>query len=65
MIIFTPQAKINGASGLNFFIMYKNMGPGKWIPVYKSEIKKSLGADNFIWNQVQIGSTDLCRDNVE
>ena len=45
MVIFTPTAKLQGASGLNFFIIYKNLGPGKWIPVYKSEIKKSLGGE--------------------
>jgi len=50
MVIFTPHAKLPGSSGLNFFIMYQMISPGKWIPIYKSEIKKSVGAENYVWN---------------
>lgn len=50
MIIFTPHAKLPNSGGLCFFIIYQNISPGKWIPVYKSEIKKSLGAENYAWN---------------
>jgi hypothetical protein len=40
MVIFSPQVKELGSSSLCFFILYRNISPGKWTPVYKSEIKK-------------------------
>ena len=50
MIIFNPEAKLPNTSGLNFFILYKNLSKGQWIPVYKSEIKKAAGTGVFKWN---------------
>ena len=45
-------------------MIYRQIAPGKFTPVYKSEIKRpESGA--FKWNQVQIGSTDLCKDEIE
>ena len=63
MVIFNPAAKFN-ESGLCFFIIYRNLAPGKYNPIYKSEIKKPE-AGEFKWNQVQVGATDLCKDDVE
>lgn len=42
LVIFAPQARIN-ESGLAFFLIYREHGPGKFIPVYKSEVKKPEG----------------------
>jgi len=63
IVIFNPVAGLP-ESGLCFFIIYRNLAPGKYTPVYKSEIKRpEQGA--FKWNQVQIGATDLCKDEIE
>ena len=63
-MIFTPSALLSESSGLYFFIIYKENAPSVYLPVYKSETKKPTG-DKMMWNQVQIGSTDLCKDDVE
>ena len=63
MIIFNPVATLND-SNLCFFIIYRNIAPGKYTPIYKSEIKRPDGG-RFKWNQVQVGATDLCKDNIE
>ena len=34
----------------------------KYVPVYKSETKKAAAGGLMKWNQVQIGTSDLCRD---
>lgn len=41
MIMFKPEATISNTSDQNFFIIYKFIGPNQFVPVYKSEIKKS------------------------
>ena len=43
LIMFNPVAQNLNSSGLNFFIIYKWMGPNHYIPVYKSEIRKADG----------------------
>ena len=48
--IFDPQASLPESS-LCFFILYRNIAPGKYTPVYKSEIKRPEGGA-FKWNQV-------------
>lgn len=50
IIIFNPHASLP-ESGLCFFIIYRNIAPGKYTPVYKSEIKRPEGGA-FKWNQV-------------
>jgi len=50
MVKFTPEATLNKTSGLNFFIIYKNLGPNNWLPVYKSEIKQALSGSKYKWN---------------
>ena len=63
IVIFNPVANLP-ENDVCFFIIYKNLAPGKYTPVYKSEIKRpEQGA--FRWNQVQIGATDLCKDEIE
>ncbi len=42
MIIFNPVATLP-ESGLCFFIIYRNIAPGKYNPIYKSEIKRPEG----------------------
>lgn len=49
MVIFNPVAKGLNSSSLCFFIIYRFIAPGKYTPIYKSEIKKPVsGAYN--WN---------------
>ena len=38
-IIFNPVAELSDSS-LCFFIIYRLLSPGKYTPVYKSEIKR-------------------------
>ena len=64
MVIFNPEVKGLKSSSLCFFIIYRNITPGKFTPIYKSEIKQPSN-DAYQWNQVQVGSTDLCKDNIE
>ena len=61
--MFNPVATLP-ESNLCFFIIYRNLAPGKYTPIYKSEIKRPEGGA-FKWNQVQIGATDLCKDEIE
>ena len=63
IVIANPVATLS-ESGLCFFIIYRNIAPGKFTPIYKSEIKRPEGGA-FKWNQLQIGATDLCRDEIE
>ena len=62
--IFNPIAAGMQESGLCFFIILRNIAPSQWTPVYKSEIKR-LENGAFRWNQVQRGSTDICKDDIE
>ena len=63
IVLFTPQAQLKDQN-LNFFIIYTQISLGKFTPVYKSEVRRSQGGKHS-FNQVQIGTTDLCKDNVE
>ena len=50
IVIFDPVGTLSD-SGLCFFIIYRNIAPGKYTPIYKSEIKRPEGGA-FKWNQV-------------
>ena len=63
IVIFNPICQLPD-SGLCFFIIYRQLSPGKYTPVYKSEIKNQQ-AGGYRCNQVQIGATDLCGDDIE
>jgi len=64
-VMFMPEATgLKDMSGQLFFIIYKNLGPGQFTPVYKSETKSAIGG-LCKWNLVQIGTTDLCKDELE
>ena len=63
IVIFNPIATLP-ESNVCFFLVYRETGNQQWTPIYKSEIKRPEGGA-FRWNQVQLGSTDLCGDNVE
>ena len=63
IVIFNPIATLP-ESNVCFFLVYRETGNQQWTPIYKSEIKRPEGGA-FRWNQVQLGSTDLCADNVE
>ena len=61
--MFNPVTQLN-ETGLCFFIIYRNISIGQYTPIYKSEIKRAeAGGHRF--NQVQIGASDLCRDEIE
>lgn len=42
IVLFKPVATLPESS-LCFFIIYRNIAPGKYTPVYKSEIKRPEG----------------------
>jgi len=50
IVIFNPVGTLKD-TGLCFFIIYRNIAPGKYTPIYKSEIKRPEGGA-FKWNQV-------------
>ena len=50
VVVFNPVGTLSD-SGLCFFIIYRNIAPGKYTPIYKSEIKRPEGG-GFKWNQV-------------
>ena len=58
------RASFPSTNGMNFFIIYKQINQQTYKPIYKSEIKRPEGGA-FKWNQVQIGATDLCKDEIE
>ena len=47
MIIFNPEVKRINSSNLCFFIIYRFISPGKFTPIYKSEIKKPVSGGVF------------------
>jgi hypothetical protein len=51
LVKFVPEATLRDMSGQIFFIIYKNLTPGHYVPVYKSETKASSGG-KIIWNMV-------------
>ena len=51
MVKFTPEVRGLNSSSLCFFILYRFIAPGKFVPIYKSEIKKPISGA-FTWNQV-------------
>ena len=63
VVIFSPDAQLKEHSGLYFFIIYKEVSAKKFTPIYKSEVKKPNDRHHMFWNQVQIGTTDLCKDD--
>ena len=64
-VMFVPEVTgLKDMGGQIFFIIYKNLGPGQYTPVYKSETKAAAN-NKLNWNTVQIGTTDLCKDDIE
>jgi len=49
MVIFNPEIRGLNSSNLCFFIIYRFISPGKFTPIYKSEIKKPVSGA-FTWN---------------
>lgn len=62
---FEAVAKFNESSNLYFFIVYKAKGPGQYVPVYKSEVRRCANDGRVHWNMCTVGCTDLCNDNVD
>ena len=67
MVYFIPKAcfqkdtLVRMENDLCFFIIYKRLAE-EYTPIYKSEIQKSESSGLYFWRQVQVGTTDLCRD---
>ena len=51
MVCFNPEIRGLSSSSVCFFILYRFLAPGKYTPIYKSEIKKPVGGA-YCWNQV-------------
>ena len=50
LIMFTPEASnLKDMSGQIFFIIYKNLAPANYTPIYKSETKAAAGG-RLVWN---------------
>lgn len=49
IVIFNPEMRQLNSSGLCFFIIYRFIAPGKFTPIYKSEIKRQVGGV-YVWN---------------
>jgi hypothetical protein len=48
--MFTPEASnLKDMSGQIFFIIYKNLAPANYTPIYKSETKAAAGG-RLVWN---------------
>ena len=48
-VMFEPQATLPDMN-VCFFIIYRNLAPGQWTPIYKSEIKRPYNLNMFKWN---------------
>lgn len=53
-----PRATLGTTSGMNFFLVMKQIGATNWKPVYKSEIKP-YQKGGFEWNIVNLLTTDV------
>jgi hypothetical protein len=49
---------------MNFFIIYKNMGPNQYRPIYKSEIQPAKQS-SYEWNLVTMLSNELTGGDIE
>lgn len=56
------RCQLNTNSGMHFFIVFKQLTPTNWKPVYKSEIKPFLN-NCFEWSQFSVLTTDITTDN--
>lgn len=57
-----PRCTLEALSGMHFFIIFKQLTPTNWKPVYKSEIKPfENGA--FEWNTFSVLTTQVTTDN--
>ena len=52
------------SSGMNFFLINKQISPTLWKPIYKSEIKAATKG-YFEWNVVNVLSSDLAGEDVD
>ena len=63
---FVVRAPFASRSDMNFFIVYKMLGPGQYRPLYKSEIQSAKAGGNFYeWNMVTLSSADLTGGDLE
>lgn len=49
---------------MNFFILNKLIAPRVYKPIYKSEIKESLGG-SFNWNFISILTSEMANEDLE
>lgn len=58
------RATFPSMSGMNFFLIHKQVAGNIWKPIYKSEIQQSRSGA-FEWNLVSLLSSDLAGDDIE
>lgn len=58
------RASFPSTGGMNFFLVYKQLTPNNYKPIYKSEIQAARGG-YYNWNMVNILSADLAGDDIE
>jgi len=58
------RATFPSMSGMNFFLIHKQVTQNVWKPIYKSEIQASRNL-GYEWNLVSLLSADLAGDDVD
>jgi hypothetical protein len=58
------RATFPSMSGMNFFLIHKQVAGSTWKPIYKSEIQSQVKG-GYSWNLVSLLSSDLAGDDVE
>lgn len=58
---FALKGRFSNTSGMNFFMLHKCLGPRTYKPIYKSEIKESLGG-TFDWNFVSLLTSEVANE---
>ena len=61
---FALKGRFNDTSGVNFFMLHKFIGPRIYKPIYKSEIKESLGG-TFGWNFISLLTSEIANEELE
>lgn len=62
----TVRAPFANGSDMNFFIVYKMMGPNQYRPLYKSEIQPVKTRPNiYEWNMITLGANELTGGDLE
>ena len=61
-VVMKVKATFGSTTGMNFFLVMKQVGPTNWKPVYKSEIKP-FSNGSFEWNVLNLLMSDITKDD--